>query len=204
MIEYQLVQRGIQEPRVIAAFRSVERHEFVPDAMRSDAYNDHPLPIGEGQTISQPYIVALMTEALELTGTERVLEIGTGSGYQTAILAKLAKTVYTIERIESLAEQALETLARMGFINIRVKIGDGTLGWEEEAPFDRIIITAAAPAIPAPLEEQLAESGIIILPEGPAYFAQTLIKADKHNGILRRKDLGGCVFVPLIGKYGEK
>jgi len=199
MVEEQLLARGIADKRVLDAFGKVERHRFVPEELRSNAYADFPMPIGEGQTISQPYIVALMTECLKLTGNEKVLEVGTGSGYQTAILSTLAKEVCSIERIEVLAKEATETLKACS--NVKIKIDDGTLGWPQEAPFDAIIITAAAPAVPTPLTEQLKEGGRLILPLGQS-FSQTLTLFQKKNGILEPTSVCGCVFVPLVGKYG--
>lgn len=201
MVDEQLIPRDIKNPRVLDVFKKIERHKFVPREFATSAYADFPVPIGEGQTISQPYIVALMTEYLDLTGSERVLEVGTGSGYQTAILAELAKEVYTVERFENLAKQAQNLLNELGYKNIKIKVGDGTLGWPEQAPFDRIIITAASPSIPPPLSEQLKEGGKLILPLGEA-FGQVLTLVEKKQGILQYKDICGCVFVPLVGKYG--
>jgi protein-L-isoaspartate(D-aspartate) O-methyltransferase len=201
MVEEQLIPRGIKNKRVLDAFYKVERHKFIPENLRDSAYVDFPVPIGEGQTISQPYIVALMTECLELGREEKVLEIGTGSGYQAAILAELAKEVYCIERFESLAKRADNLLKELGYQNIKVKVGDGTLGWEEFVPFDRIIITAASPRIPLPLIEQLKESGKLILPLGES-FSQVLTVVEKKGGKLNSIEVCGCVFVPLIGKYG--
>ena len=155
MVEEQLIPRGIKNERVLEAFKKIEREKFVPEELRMSAYADYPLPIGEGQTISQPYIVALMTESLLLRGDEKVMEIGTGSGYQTAILSQLAKEVYSIERFDSLAKKTEATLKELGYLNIKIQVGDGTLGWPEEAPFDRIIITAASPRIPLPLGKAL-------------------------------------------------
>jgi protein-L-isoaspartate(D-aspartate) O-methyltransferase len=201
MVEEQLMPRGIKDPRVLNAFSKVERHKFIPPELRTSAYADFPVPIGEGQTISQPYIVALMTECLGLSGQERVLEIGTGSGYQAAILAELAKEVYSIERFENLTRRAETVLNELGYKNIKIKVDDGTLGWEEEAPFDRIIITAATPRVPLPLVEQLDESGKIILPLGES-FSQVLTVIEKKKGQLQSIEVCGCVFVPLVGKYG--
>ncbi|HTZ11442.1 MAG TPA: protein-L-isoaspartate(D-aspartate) O-methyltransferase [Candidatus Margulisiibacteriota bacterium] len=203
MVEEQLIPRGINNPKLLQAFYKVERHKFMPEEMRDTSYADYPVPIGEGQTISQPFIVALMTESLGLTGNEKVLEIGTGSGYQTAILAELAKEVYTIERFERLSRDAEEALKRAGYNNVKFKIGDGTLGWIEEAPFDRIIITAASPRIPLPLGEQLKEGARLVLPLGES-FSQVLTVAEKKKGKLESAPVCGCVFVPLIGKYGWK
>lgn len=201
MIEEQLMPRGIRNQKVLEAFYKLERHKFVPVNLRNNAYADFPLPIGEGQTISQPYMVALMTECLDLTGQEKVLEIGTGSGYQAAILAELAREVYSIERFQALAKNAETVLKELGYTNIKVKVDDGTLGWPEVAPFDRIIITAATPKIPQPLIEQLKESGKLILPLGES-FGQILTLVEKKKNKLLFQEICGCVFVPLVGKYG--
>ena len=201
MVEEQIIPRGVKNPRVLEAFYKVERHKFIPQDSRESAYADFPVPIGEGQTISQPYIVALMTECLGLTGKEKVLEIGTGSGYQTAILAELAKEVYSIERFVSLAKKAEAVLQEAGYVNIKIKVDDGTLGWPEFSPFDRIIITATSPGIPLPLTEQLNESGKLILPLGEN-FSQVLTVAEKKKGKLESIQVCGCVFVPLVGKFG--
>jgi protein-L-isoaspartate(D-aspartate) O-methyltransferase len=203
MVETQIKARGIKDERVLKAMLKVPRHLFVDEALRDQAYGDFPLPIGEGQTISQPYIVALMTEALELKGNERVLEIGTGSGYQTAILAELALWVYTIERFPTLLERAKKVLKELGYKNISFKLDDGTLGWKEAAPFDAIIVTAASPDIPPPLVEQLAEGGRIVIPIGDE-FSQTLIKGVKKGGKLHTKALEPVRFVKLVGAYGFK
>lgn len=201
MVDTQIVERGIRDKRVIEVMKKVPRHLFVPEDIIDEAYDDRALPIGHGQTISQPYIVALMTELLELKGDEKVLEIGTGSGYQAAILAELAKEVHTIERIEPLAEEAKKRFERLGYKNIRIYIKDGTEGLSEEAPFDRIIITAATPDIPQPLIDQLKEGGIIVAPVGERY-SQHMLKAVKKAGELERYYLIPVAFVPLIGKYG--
>lgn len=203
MVDYQLVSRGIKDERVLAAMRKVPRHLFVPEYIRHSAYEDMALPIGENQTISQPYMVAIMTELLELQGNEKVLEIGTGSGYQAAILAELAKEVYTIERFSSLAEEARRRLIELGYDNVYVIVGDGTKGLEEKSPFDRIIVTAAAPKIPEPLINQLSENGIIVAPVGER-FSQILIKGKKEKGKLIEEYHTPCVFVPLVGEYGWK
>ena len=202
MVEEQLLPRKIEDERVLAAFRKVQRHKFIPEELRPSAYADFPLPIGEAQTISQPYIVALMTECLGLTGKEKVLEIGTGSGYQTAILAELAKEVYSIERFASLAKRAEDTLRELGYSNIKIKLGDGSLGWPEEAPFDRIIITAAAPRVPLPLTDQLKENGKLILPLGESFSQVLTVVTKKKNGV-ESINVCGCVFVPLVGKFGS-
>jgi protein-L-isoaspartate(D-aspartate) O-methyltransferase len=203
MVEEQLINRRISDQRVLNAFGKVPRHEFIPAEDQANAYSDFPLPIGENQTISQPYIVALMTESLGLSGKEKVLELGTGSGYQSAILAELAREVYTVERIPALAKNAQKLLDGLGYKNIRFKTGDGTLGWEEEALFDGIIVTAYLPEIPDCLVKQLKEGGRVILPLGGA-FSQMLILAQKKEGVLHRRDLCSCVFVPSIGVHGAK
>ena len=201
MVEEQLVPRGIKNQRILAAFFRIERHQFIPQDLRSSAYADFPVPIGNGQTISQPYIVALMTECLNVTDQDKVLEIGTGSGYQTAILAELAKEVYSIERFTTLAGRTETLLHELGYQNIKVKVGDGTLGWPQAAPFDKIIITAASPKIPLPLTEQLKENGKLILPLGEN-VSQVLTLIEKKKGKLESLNICGCVFVPLVGKYG--
>jgi len=201
LVEEQLVSRGIKDAKVLNAFLKVERHRFIPQDSRNSAYADFPVPIGKSQTISQPYIVALMTESLVLSGKEKVLEIGTGSGYQTAILAELVKEIYSIERFEELAIKAQDILKELGYENIRIKAGDGTLGWPEAAPFDRIIVTASAPKIPFTFIEQLADNGKLILPLGGS-FGQVLTLTEKIDGKIKASDICGCVFVPLIGKYG--
>lgn len=201
MITEQLIPRGISDPRVLNAFKKVDRHRFVQSRFQDAAYADHPLPVGEGQTISQPYMVALMTELLSLKGHEKVLEIGTGSGYQAAILAELAKEVYSIERFKPLADKAEETLETLGYKNIRIKTGDGTLGWEEYSPFDRIIVTAGAPHIPTSLISQLNEDGKMVLPVGGS-FSQVLTLVEKKSGEITTQEICGCVFVPLVGKEG--
>jgi protein-L-isoaspartate(D-aspartate) O-methyltransferase len=201
MVEDQIISRGIKDGRVIAAMRRVPRHLFVEEALQSQAYSDHPLPIGEKQTISQPYMVALMTEAMKLKGQEKVLEIGGGSGYQTTILAELSEKVFSIERIRSLAIRARQLLYELGYYNVELKIFDGTYGWTEEAPFDAIIVTAGAPDIPQPLLDQLAMDGRLVIPVGDAYV-QDLIRVTKTEEGIKREDLGGCRFVKLIGRYG--
>jgi len=204
MVEEQIIGRDVKDEKVIKAMLKVPREKFVSEELRRYAYEDSPLEIGEGQTISQPYMVAKMTELLNLKGNEKILEIGTGSGYQTAILAEIAKEICTIERIKILLERARKTLNELGYRNIKFKLGDGTLGWEEEAPFDRIIITAAAPSFPEPLKKQLKINGIAVLPEGTK-FNQWLVVYKKigKNEFLKEK-LFLCAFVPLIGKYGFK
>ncbi len=196
-------RRGIRDKRVIDALLKVPRHLFVPEYIRDSAYDDRPLPIGYGQTISQPYIVALMTEALELPEEAKVLEIGTGSGYQAAILAEIAKEVYTVERIPELLERARKLLVdKLGYKNIKFKLGDGTEGWQEHAPYDAIIVTAAAPKVPEPLVEQLKEGGVLVIPVG-SELTQELLRIRKlPGGKIRKENLGGCVFVKLKGRYG--
>ncbi len=201
MVRTQLIPRGIKDIRLLDAMRRVPRHLFVGSQNEYSAYDDMALPIGMGQTISQPYMVAIMTELLELQGDEKVLEIGTGSGYQAAVLAELSKEVYTIERIEALTESARERFHSLNYGNIHVKTGDGTLGWPEESPFDRIIITAASPKIPDPLIEQLAMGGILIIPVG-SRFSQLLLKIKKTKERLIEEYHTPCVFVPLIGEHG--
>ncbi len=201
MVATQLVRRGIKDESVLRAMREVPRHLFVAPGMESRAYGDHALPIGEGQTISQPFMVALMTQALELTGRERVLEIGTGSGYQTAILSRLAEQVFSIERVEGLAAHARAVLEGLGASNVAIRVGDGTIGWKEFEPYDRIIVTAGAPEVPPSLEEQLGDPGIMAVPVGSQGFQQLRIIA-KNQGEVSVRDAGGCVFVPLVGKEG--
>lgn len=203
MVEEQLIARGIKDKRILDAFYKVERHKFIPAELRNSAYADYPIPIGDGQTISQPYIVALMTECLGLVGDEKVLEIGTGSGYQGAILAELAREVYSVERFADLTKNAEDLFKISGYTNIKVSVGDGTLGWPEASPFDRIIITAASPQIPLPLIEQLKENGKMVLPLGES-FSQVLTLVEKKKGKLESIQVCGCVFVPLVGKYGWK
>jgi protein-L-isoaspartate(D-aspartate) O-methyltransferase len=201
MVEEQIVARGIHDPRVLEAMRQVPRHLFVPKKEKRWAYSDGPLRLGFGQTISQPYIVALMTEALGLVGEERVLEIGTGSGYQAAILARLAKQVYSVERIGELAERARRKFVRLTIMNVKVIHGNGTLGLREQAPFDAILVTAGAPQVPKPLTEQLADGGRLVLPVG-GRCGQTLLKFTKRGETLHDENLGPCAFVPLIGTAG--
>ncbi len=201
MIERQLRRRGIHSPQVLDAMRAVPRHEFVPADCRAAAHSDQPLPIGLGQTISQPLMVATMTEALGLIPRDRVLEIGTGSGYQTAVLSLLAGEVYSIEYLPELAEAARQRLARLGFTNIRVREGDGGLGWPEAAPFDAILVAAAAPEPPAPLIDQLAEGGRMVIPAGCGAY-QELLRIERRAGRIRRSTLDWCRFVPLRGRYG--
>jgi len=198
MVESQIKSRGVRDPRVLSAMLKVERHLFVPKEFQNSAYSDQPLPIGEGQTISQPYIVALMTELLELKGGERVLEVGTGSGYQAAILAELAAEVYTIEIVEKLASSAQKVLLELGYQNIKVKAGDGYLGWPETAPFDAIIITCAPDHIPKPLLDQLKEGGRMVVPVGT--YSQELKKIVKKSGKIETTDIIPVIFVPMTGE----
>lgn len=200
MVEEQLAARGVTDPRVLDAMRRVPRHMFVEEALEDQAYGDHPLPIGEGQTISQPYIVGKMTELLGLTGTEKVLEIGTGSGYQAAVLGALAARVCTIERVPKLAQRAREILERLGYGNVWVRVANGTLGWPDEAPFDRILVAAGGPSVPPPLFAQLAEGGRLVMPVGDA-ITQVLHVVEKHDGEMHTTRDAGCVFVKLVGKY---
>lgn len=201
MVKRQLEARGIHDPNVLAAFRRVPRHLFVSEALMDQAYGDYPLPIGDQQTISQPYIVAEMTQALELTRDDRVLEIGTGSGYQAAILAQIVYRVYTIERIHSLLVKARKLFDRLHYHNIVTKYSDGTKGWEDESPFDAIIVTAGAPDIPGHLVAQLAIGGRMVIPVGNEY-SQELVKITKDENGIHTVNLGGCRFVKLIGENG--
>ncbi len=201
MIVRQLIPRGISCKNVLDAFKKVPRHHFVPDEMQDRSYDDYPLPIGSHQTISQPYMVALMTQSLGLKGGEKVLEIGTGSGYQTAILAEIAKEVYSVERIAELSEHAKKILDNIGYENITLEVGDGTLGWPEYAPYDAIIVTAGAPGVPESLAAQLKDGGRLVIPIGSA-FTQALTVIEKKDGQLRTEEVCGCAFVPLVGKEG--
>jgi protein-L-isoaspartate(D-aspartate) O-methyltransferase len=200
MVDEQIASRGIKDVHVLHAMSKVPRHRFVEEALQGQAYNDYPLPIGEKQTISQPYMVALMTEALELKGDESVLEIGTGSGYQAAILSELAEWVYSIERIRSLANRARKLFDELDIYNVEIKVSDGTHGWKEKAPFQGITVTAGAPEIPQPLLDQLDLGGRLVLPIGDA-FSQTLVRVIRTQEGFKREDLGGCHFVKLIGEY---
>jgi protein-L-isoaspartate(D-aspartate) O-methyltransferase len=201
MVDTQIAVRGVSDLRVLEAMRKVPRHCFIPAHLWDQAYGDYPLPIGEDQTISQPYIVALMTELLELKSTDKVLEVGTGSGYQAAILAELAAQVCTIDRMASLLAQAERVLKSLGYTNIRTRVGDGTLGWPEEMPFEAIIVTAGAPQVPRPLTEQLALGGRLVIPVGDRW-SQTLTCVRKTKEGLKLEYHGGCRFVRLIGAYG--
>ena len=203
MVERQLRKRGIRDERVLAAMLSVPRHEFIPAGFASEAYGDRPLPIGHGQTISQPFMVAAMAEAPGLSGDGRVLEIGAGCGYQAAVLSLLVREVHTVEMYEDLAVDSRERLRRLGYGNVQVHVGDGTLGWPDEAPFEAIFVTAAAPDIPPPLAAQLAEGGLLILPVGTP-DEQRLLRVQKHGSALSKRALYHCRFVPLVGQYGWK
>ena len=201
MVHEQLKARGIGDPRVLDAFRRVPRHLFVPAELQREAYSDHPLPIGEGQTISQPYIVALMLSALRLQGHERVLEVGTGSGYVAALLSELALEVFSVERLPALLRSASERLQRLGFLNVHLHPGNGSLGHPERQPYDALIVSAAAPDIPQPLLDQLADRGRMVLPLG-AQEQQVLVRVEKHGTNIIRQELAGCIFVPLMGRFG--
>jgi len=201
MVDEQIASRGIKDIRVLNALNKVPRHLFVEEALQGQAYNDYPLPIGEKQTISQPFMVALMTEALELKGEERVLEIGTGSGYQAAILAELAERVYSIERIRSLANRARTLLHELHYYNVEIGVSDGTQGLKEKAPFEAITVTAGAPDVPQPLLDQLTVGGRLVVPVGDA-FSQILVRVTRMKRGFKRQEMGGCHFVRLIGKNG--
>ena len=205
MVRHQIAARSVTDRRVLDAMRRVPRHRFVPETIRHLAYEDRPLPIGEGQTISQPYVVAFMTEALALKGDERVLEIGTGSGYQAAILAELAREVYTIECVPALAERARETLASAGYTNVQTRLGDGYLGWPEQAPFDAVMVTCAPEDIPDPLVAQLKEGGRIMIPVGSQQSGQQLILGRKQGGKVETRAVLDVRFVPMVpGRQAEK
>lgn len=203
MVEIQLVARGISDEQVLEAMRRVPRHLFVPEDLQDIAYGDHPLSIGEGQTISQPYMVALMTQLLVVDETDKILEIGTGSGYQAAILAELGDKVFTVERIASLSQKAEKFLRNLGYRNIFFKIGDGTLGWGEFSPFDKIMVTAGSPDVSKSLVDQLVDGGRMVVPIGDA-FTQILTTVDKVEGQVKKSEVCGCTFVPLIGEQGWK
>jgi len=201
MVEYQIQARGIADQRVLKAMLEVPRHRFVPREYQGQAYSDQPLPIGLGQTISQPYIVALMTELLNLQPGDKVLEVGTGSGYQAAVLAELTEEVYTIEIIETLAQRAAQTLREVGYAHTQNKVGDGYYGWEEHAPFDAIIVTCAPDHVPQPLVAQLREGGRMVIPVGPPGAYQTLWLVEKKGGRVLSSNQGGVRFVPLLGEH---
>ena len=202
MVDEQIKARGMTDPRLLAAFRKIPRHLFVPSRVHADAYADRALPIGAGQTISQPYIVALMTHSLRLQGHERVLEIGAGSGYQTALLAEMALEVFAVERLPVFLETVRARLEALGCLNVHLTPGNGSLGWPEHAPFDAILVGAAAPSIPPPLLEQLADGGRMVLPIGSMH-QQQLVQIEQHGGVVTRKDVTSCLFVPLVGEYGS-
>ena len=201
MVKYQIRMRDITDEQVLAAMEKVPRHEFVPAEFLNQAYEDHPLPIGYGQTISQPYIVALMTQLLELEAGDKVLEIGTGSGYQAAVLAELTDKVYTVEIIGGLAEEAAERLKRLGYTNIKVKHADGYYGWEEYAPYEAIIVTCAPDHVPQPLVKQLKDGGRLVIPVGPPGGYQTLRQIEKHGDQIISKNITGVIFVPMTGEH---
>ncbi len=201
MVSDQLVARGIRDPKLLAVMGEIPRHGFVPIEHRAESYTDHPVPIGSGQTISQPYMVALMTEQLRLNPTARVLEVGGGSGYQAAVLSRLAASVYSMERIPELAQGASEVLRQLKISNVEIRVGDGSLGWPEAAPFDGILVTAAGSQVPPALVEQLAEGGRLVMPVG-SLLDQTLTVVERRGGKEEVRSVCGCVFVPLIGKQG--
>ncbi len=203
MVQNQIKQRGIKDQKVLDAMLKVERQKFVPPEYRSESYNDYPIPIGNGQTISQPYIVAFMTEALEPKASDKVLEIGTGSGYQAAVLAEICDSVYTIEIIPDLGEKAAKLLKELGYKNVQVKVGDGYLGWPEHSPFNGIIVTCSPTHVPKPLEDQLAEGGRMIIPVGPVY-SQELVLLEKKGGQLIQRDVLPVRFVPMVNEAGNK
>jgi len=200
MVRELLEARGIRDPRVLAAMREVPRHLFVRNLLMTQAYSEHALPIGEAQTISQPYIVARMTELLDVGPEHKVLEIGTGSGYQTAILARLARWVYSLERLPDLAHQAIRRMRQLGVLNVKIQAFDGTVGWSEVAPFDRILVTAGAPTVPKPLVEQLAPRGKMVIPEGDRH-RQNLVLYERIAGRVRRLEGEEVAFVPLVGRH---
>lgn len=203
MVDRQLASRGVRDARVLAAMREVPREAFVPESLREFAYQDRPLPIGCGQTISQPYIVALMIEAAALRATDRALEIGAGSGYAAAVMSRLAARVYAIERIEELAAAAAERLQRLGYANVELRAGDGTCGWAEAAPFDAILVAAAGPAVPPPLAEQLTIGGRLVMPVDDEPFGQRLVRVTRvGEDEFTQQSLCGVAFVPLIGAHG--
>jgi protein-L-isoaspartate(D-aspartate) O-methyltransferase len=201
MVRDQVEARGVEDRRVLDAMREIPRHLFIPDEFGAAAYHDRPLPIGSGQTISQPYIVGLMTSLLELKQNDKVLEIGAGSGYQAAILSKLARSVITVERLPEIASKAKGMMQRLGISNVNVVVGDGTLGYAPDAPYDGIIITAASPDIPRPLVDQLADTGSLVAPVGPRDLQQ-LVRIRKQGDRISRETFGGVVFVPLLGCHG--
>jgi protein-L-isoaspartate(D-aspartate) O-methyltransferase len=202
MVRDQIQARGVTDERVLAAMRELPRHAFVEEALAYKAYSDGPLPIGEGQTISQPYIVALMSELLRVEPGMKVLEIGTGSGYQAAVLAHMGADVYTVERIKKLFHAARKRFMDMRMFSVKLKLDDGTMGWPEEAPFDRIIVTAGGPEVPGPLVDQLADPGRMLIPVGGSRRSQSLVLVEKKDGQVTREDKGGVAFVDLVGSHG--
>jgi protein-L-isoaspartate(D-aspartate) O-methyltransferase len=204
MIRELIAARGVKDERVLAALRKVPRHLFVKDHLRTQAYGDHALPIGSSQTISQPYIVARMTELLEVGPEHSVLEIGTGSGYQTAILAQLARRVYSLERVAELAREAIPRMRHLGLDNVKIQVFDGTVGWSEWAPYDRILVTAGAPKVPEPLLDQLAPGGVLVVPEGQLNAQRLVIYRRLARGAIRRSEGEDVAFVPLLGRHGWK
>ncbi len=202
MVREQIEARGVSDQRVLAAMRKVQRHLFMEEALHGQAYADHPAPIGFGQTISQPYIVALMSQLLEVQPEMKVLEIGTGSGYQAAVLAEMGARVYTVERIPELHQAARRRLTRLHYRTVRCKLDDGTLGWPDEGPFDRILVTAGGPDVPLPLLEQLADPGILLIPVGGSRSEQQLVMIRRQDGETVRENKGGVVFVDLVGRHG--
>ncbi|MBP7755562.1 MAG: protein-L-isoaspartate(D-aspartate) O-methyltransferase [Thermoanaerobaculia bacterium] len=201
MVRETIEARGVRDPRVLAAMREVPRHRFVREHLAGQAYGDHALPIGAGQTISQPFVVARMTELLEVEATHKVLEVGTGSGYQTAILARLARWVYSLELIGELAHQAIHRLRQLGISNVKIQAFDGTVGWSEVAPFDRILVAAAAPSLPRPLLDQLGPRGRLVIPEGEAQQQRLVVYERLARGV-RRREADAVAFVPLLGRHG--
>ena len=202
MVREQIEARGIESPDVLRAMRTVPRHLFVEEALQAQAYEDHPLPIGHGQTISQPYIVARMTELLQVKPGMTVLEIGTGSGYQAAVLSEIGAEVYTVERVKQLYQAATRRFRDLRYYGIRTKLDDGTLGWLEKAPFDRILVTAGGPEIPEPLVDQLSDPGIMLIPVGQNKRNQILVRVIKENGQIKKENTGAVKFVELVGRHG--
>jgi protein-L-isoaspartate(D-aspartate) O-methyltransferase len=204
MVRDLIAARGVKDERVLAALRRIPRHLFVKDHLRNQAYGDHALPIGAGQTISQPYVVARMTELLEVAPEHSVLEVGTGSGYQTAVLAALARRVYSLERIPELAQAAIPRMRQLGFDNVKIQVFDGTVGWSEWAPFDRVLVTAGAPKVPEPLLGQLAPGGALLIPEGNLNLQRLVLYRKSARGEIRRREGEEVAFVPLLGRHGWK
>lgn len=201
MVMEQLQSRDIKDKKVLEVFRRVPRHRFVEPALYKDAYGDFPLPIGNGQTISQPYMVALMVQLLDIGESDKVLEIGTGSGYETAVLAEMAMAVFSVERIEVLAQNADLILKELGYSNVQIKIGDGTLGWPEFGPYNKIVVTAGSESVPQPLIDQLMENGRLVIPVGSRSYQTLMVLEKGADGNISEKSITGCSFVPLIGKY---